>query len=87
MSAVVHVMQTPYYGFADANGDYSFDVPAGRYRVTAWNEQGGSVFSDIDVKSDGAVAGATLLTIDGRNFRVVQHTNKNGQAYRAPRDY
>jgi plastocyanin len=87
MSAVVHVMQTPYYGFADANGDYSFDVPAGKYRVTAWNEQGGSVFSDIDVKSDGVVAGATLLTIDGRNFRAVQHMNKNGQAYRAPRDY
>jgi plastocyanin len=87
MSAVVHVMQTPYYGFADANGDYSFDVPAGKYRVTAWNEQGGSISSDIDVKSDGVVAGATLLTIDGRNFRAVQHTNKNGQAYRAPRDY
>jgi plastocyanin len=87
MSAVVHVMQTPYYGFTDANGDYSFDVPAGKYRVTAWNEQGGSVFSDIEVKGDGTVAGPTLLTIDGRNFRVVQHMNKNGQAYRAPRDY
>lgn len=87
MSAVVHVMQTPYYGFTDANGDYSFDVPAGKYRVTAWNEQGGSVFSDIEVKGDGSVAGPTLLTIDGRNFRVVQHLNKNGQAYRAPRDY
>jgi plastocyanin len=87
MSAVVHVMQTPYYGFADANGDYSFDVPAGKYRVTAWNEQGGSAFSDIEVRSDGVVSGPTLLTIDGRNFRVVQHTNKNGQAYRAPRDY
>jgi len=87
MSAVVHVMQTPYYGFADANGDYSFDVPAGKYRVTAWNEQGGSVFSDIEVRADGAVTGPTLLTIDGRNFRNVEHTNKNGKAYRAPRDY
>lgn len=87
MSAVVHVMQTPYYGFADANGDYSFDVAPGKYRITAWNEQGGSISSDIEVKADGKVAGATLLTIDGRNFRVVQHTNKNGQAYRAPRDY
>jgi plastocyanin len=87
MSAVVHVMDTPYYGFADANGNYSFDVPPGKYKVTAWNEQGGSMSSDIEVKPDGKVAGATLLTIDGRNFRVVQHTNKNGQAYRAPRDY
>lgn len=87
MSAVVHVMQTPYYGFTDANGDYSFDVPAGKYRVTAWNEQGGSVSTDIEVKADGTVAGKTLLTIDGRNFRAAQHTNKHGQTYRAPRDY
>jgi plastocyanin len=87
MSALVHVMATPYYGFADANGNYSFDVPAGKYRVTAWNEQGGTATTDIDVQADGKVAGATLLTIDGRNFRAVQHTNKTGQAYKPPRDY
>jgi len=87
MSAVVHVMTTPYYGFTDANGNYTFDVPAGKYRVTAWNEQGGSAASDIEVKQGGAVAGVTLLTIDGRNFRLVQHTNKFGQTYKAPREY
>lgn len=87
MSAVVHVMNTPYYGFADANGNYSFDVPAGRYRLNAWNEQGGSTSSNIEVKGDGTIAGATQLTIDGRNFRAVQHTNKYGKAYKAPRDY
>lgn len=87
MSAVVHVMATPYYGFADANGDYSFDVPAGKYRVTAWNEQGGSATTDIEVAASGKVIGATLLTIDGRNARAVQHKNKFGQAYRAPKDY
>jgi len=87
MSAVVHVMDTPWYGFADANGDYSFDVPAGQYRLVAWNEQGGTAASDIDVRSDGKITGATLLTIDGRNFRTVAHTNKNGQAYKAPKDY
>src|SRR5215212_7815860 len=26
MSAVIHVMATPYFGFADANGRYAFDV-------------------------------------------------------------
>jgi plastocyanin len=88
MSAVVHVMSTPFYGFADASGNYSFDVPPGRYRATAWNEQGGtSAASDLEVKPDGTVAGATLLTIDGRNFRVTQHTNKFGQTYRPPKDY
>lgn len=87
MSAIVHVMSTPYYGFADPNGNYSFDVPPGKYRVTAWNEQGGAQASDIEVKADGTVAGATLLTIDGRNFRLSQHKNKFGQAYRPPKDY
>lgn len=87
MSAVVHVMSTPYYGFADPNGNYSFEVPAGRYRVTAWNEQGGTATSDLEVKPDGTVAGMTLLTIDGRNFRLTQHKNKHGQTYRPPKDY
>lgn len=87
MSAVVHVMTTPYYGFTDANGNYSFDVPAGKYHVTAWNEQGGTAASDIEVKSDGTITGPTLLTIDGRNFRFIEHTNKFGQAYRTPKEY
>lgn len=87
MSAVVHVMSTPYYGFADAAGNYAFDVPAGKYRLTAWNEQGGTVASDIEVKPDGTVAGATALTIDSRNFRLAQHKNKFGKTYKAPKDY
>ncbi|HEY0141299.1 MAG TPA: hypothetical protein VGF48_10410 [Thermoanaerobaculia bacterium] len=87
MSAVVHVMATPYYGFADASGSFSFDVPPGKYRLTAWNELGGSATSDIEVGADGKVQGATQLTIDSRNFRAVQHKNKFGQTYKAPKDY
>jgi plastocyanin len=87
MSAVVHVMDTPYYGFADANGNYAFDVPPGDYKVIAWNEQGGSAASGLTVGDDGRVTGTTLLTIDGRNFRNGQHMNKHGKPYRRPRDY
>jgi plastocyanin len=87
MSAVVHVMATPHYGFADANGAWSFEVPPGKYRLTAWNELGGTASGEIEVKADGKIAGTTALTIDGRNFRFMQHTNKNGQQYRSPRDY
>lgn len=87
MSAVVHVVDTPYYGFADANGDYSFDVPPGRYRLSAWNEQGESVASEIEVAASGKVVGSTLLTIDSRGHRFVQHTNKFGKTYKAPKDY
>lgn len=81
MSAVVQVMNTPYYGFADAQGNFSIDAPAGRYRLIAWNEQGGTSVSQVEVKGDGSVAGATQLTIDSRNYRVTQHTNKEGKAY------
>lgn len=89
MSAVIHVMNTPYYGFADATGTYKFDVPPGKYRLTAWNEQGGSAATDIEVKPDGTVAGATALTLDSRNYRFVQHVNKEGKGYpkSAARDY
>jgi plastocyanin len=86
MSAVVHVMATPYYGFTDGLGNYSFDVPPGRYRMTAWNEQGGTAMADIDVGAKG-LPSAPLLTIDGRNFRQSQHTNKFGQTYKPARDY
>lgn len=86
MSAVVHVMSTPWYGFTDANGNYSFDVPPGKYRVTAWNEQGGTVTAELDVAAAG-LPKAPLLTIDSRNFRQSQHKNKHGQTYKPVRDY
>lgn len=86
MSAVVHVMSTPYYGFTDANGSYSFDVPPGKYRVTAWNEQGGVATSDIEVGAKG-LPSAPLLTLDSRNFRTAQHKNKFGKTYKPVRDY
>jgi plastocyanin len=83
MSAVIHVMPTPYYGFADASGQYSMDLPEGRYRLVAWNEQGGTTESMIEVRPNG-VTGNVALTIDSRKFRAVQHKNKQGRPYQAP---
>lgn len=83
MSAVIHVMPTPYYANADINGDYTLDVPPGKYRLVAWNEQGGTTASMIDVAA-GGVTGNLALTIDSRTFRVMQHANKEGKAYQAP---
>ena len=88
MSAVIHVMPTPYYAFADASGRFRIDAPPGRYRLVAWNEQGGTTESNIEIGEQG-LSGDVALTIDSRNFRVVQHKNKEGRSYRAPsaRDY
>lgn len=83
MSAVVHVMPTPYYAWADVAGNYSMDVPPGKYRVVAWNEQGGQSESTIDVTAAG-VAGNVALTIDSRNARFKQHLNKEGKQYQSP---
>ena len=83
MSAVVHVMPNAYYAFADATGTYSIDAPPGKYRMIAWNEQGGAAESMIEV-TPTAVAGNLILTIDSRNFRIVQHLNKEGKPYQAP---
>jgi plastocyanin len=83
MSAVLHVMPTPYYAWADAAGNYSVDVPPGKYRLVAWNEQGGQSESTVDVTSTG-VAGNVALTIDSRNARLKQHLNKEGKPYQSP---
>jgi plastocyanin len=90
MSSVIHVMGTPYYGFTDANGVYTIaDVPAGKYRLVAWNEQGGQNEAPIEVTSSGQVVGTVALTLDSRNFRNSQHLNKEGKAYQptTARDY
>ena len=83
MSAVIHVMPSGFYGFADANGTYSIEAPPGRYRLIAWNEQGGMSQSTIEVTERG-VSGPVNLTIDSRNFRQAQHKNKEGKPYRPP---
>lgn len=85
MSAVIHVMSTPYYGFADPNGNFSIaDVPAGKYDIVAWNEQGGTAHGGVlDIPAGGSQNVA--LTIDSRNYRNVAHANKEGKAYEPPR--
>ena len=85
MSAVVHVMPTPYYAFADAMGAFSLDVPAGKYKLVAWNEQGGSAEASVEVPAAGLKD--TAVTIDGRAFRFKEHTNKFGKPYTAPKEY
>jgi plastocyanin len=89
MSAVIHVMATPYYTFADASGNYGFsEIPAGKYKLVAWNEQGGTAETPIEVSTSGLVTGNLAVTLDSRNYRVAQHTNKEGKSYAPiPRDY
>jgi plastocyanin len=80
MSAVIHVLNSPYYTFADANGNFTFaDVPAGHYDVVAWNEMGGTSRNPINIGN--AAAPPLALTLDARGYKTVQHANKYGKTY------
>jgi plastocyanin len=82
MSSVIHVMQTPWYTFADQNGNYAFsEIPSGKYRLVAWNEQSGTTENKIEVNNSGLVSGELALTLDSRNYRLVQHMDKTGKPY------
>ncbi len=82
MSAVIHIMSSPYFAFADAGGVYAIDdVPPGKYRLVAWNEQGGQSETAVEGNGSGQVIGTLALTLDSRNFRQGQHLNKEGKPY------
>lgn len=80
MSAVIHVMNTPYYAFADKSGVFRLtDIPSGKYRLIAWNEQGGQTELPLEVAASGAVV--PTITIDSRTYREAGHSNKLGKPY------
>lgn len=84
MSAVIHVLSTPYFAFADSHGGFTIgDVPPGRYDLTVWNEQGGTVKNTVDVGTPGLQN--VNVTLDSRGFRATVHANKYGKAYEPPR--
>jgi plastocyanin len=83
MSAVIQVMATPYFAFADGNGNFTVtNVPAGKYRLLAWNEQGGQ--AEVPLEIGSASPPAIAMTLDSRNYRVTQHMDKAGKPYKAP---
>jgi plastocyanin len=84
MSAVIQVMATPYFAFADEKGNFTVtNVPSGKYRLVAWNEQGGE--NEVPLEIAGSAAPAVIaITLDSRNYRAAQHMDKAGKPYKAP---
>jgi plastocyanin len=59
MAAYVFVVPTPYFAVANAKGEYTIkDVPAGKYTLKAWSEQGKPVEQPVEVS--GAQTSANL---------------------------
>lgn len=87
MSAVIHVMTTPYYGFVQKDSSFVLpDVQPGRYDAVVWNEIGGTArLGPVEVPA-GGVSGIAI-SLDSRGERATGHMNKLGKPYAPPSDY
>lgn len=56
MHCIILVLPNPYFAMADARGRYVIkDVPAGTYRLKAWQERVPSQVKEVTVPADGEV--------------------------------
>lgn len=68
MSAVVVVLDTPWYTIPKANGLYQIaDLPPGQYRVTAWHERSPSVATEITIEAGQVVSLDLSIPIPDEN--------------------
>lgn len=82
MTAFLISVNTPYYAQAGADGRFSIaGVPAGTYKLHVWHERAAAQTVTITVAA-GGVAGLKYQ-LDARNYKYVQHKNKNGKDYAA----
>lgn len=79
MTAVLLVLPTDYITEAAPDGAWRLDLPAGRYRITAWSERSQPATAEINVPG-GALA-APELSLDESKFVELPHKNKMGQDY------
>ena len=83
MAAVILVLPTSYITEADASGNYRLDLPAGRYRITAWSERAEQTSSvELAIASGSGSPGEILL--NESQFVDAGHKNKFGEDYKKP---
>lgn len=81
MTAIVVVAPSGHTTLTDADGRFTLDLPAGRYRLTVLSERAPAVSIEI-----AAAAGASSLpeiTLDESAWVFAQHKNKFGKDYPA----
>jgi len=87
MSALVVVVDTPYYAVSDRSGAFSIPgVPAGRYQLFVWHdrykpENDGDVPRDLTVPAEGVSTGVLRLV---ETSAIAPHKNKFGHDYAPP---
>lgn len=84
MSAVVMVLQTPYFAVTGSDGGFQIaHLPPGSYRLEVWHElasdsEVASLSRDVEISSgENAAALVTLHSSDA----TTKHTNKYGERY------
>ncbi|MEI9811439.1 MAG: carboxypeptidase-like regulatory domain-containing protein [Acidobacteriota bacterium] len=90
MSAVIVVLDTPYFGVTQKDGTFRFaNVPAGEYRLRFFHER--ATEDSLNTLDRMVAVGAEPLmlppvTISESGYLAVPHTNKFGHEYHAPPD-
>ena len=86
MSAVVVVLDTPYFTKVASDGSFTVDnVPAGKHTVKAWHERAGDAAVAVTVPEKGAATAA--LRLDATTWKREQHKNKFGKDYSSDEKY
>jgi len=61
MSGYVVVVATPYFAVTDQDGNYEIkNVPAGKYTLKTWSEDGKPTTQSVDVSGSGGTADLTV---------------------------
>jgi plastocyanin len=61
MSGYVVIVPTPYFATTDSNGEYVIkDVPAGKYTLKTWSEEGKPTTQSVDVSGASVTADLTI---------------------------
>jgi plastocyanin len=81
MTAIIVVTPSAYTTIAGADGRFSLDLPAGRYKITALSERAAA--ASVDATSTAGVSTIPEVTLDETSWSLVQHKNKYGQDYPA----
>jgi len=88
MSAIIVVLDTPYYGVSDHSGEFTIPgVPAGNYFVSVWHERAKpehpEEFPRTTVISEANPALGQIRLIDSGQLSL-PHKNKYGHDYDSP---
>src|SRR5262245_54881812 len=82
MSATILVVPTSYITATDLTGNYRLDIPAGRYRITAWGERSNQPSSmEVTIGADAQSLSDIDISLDESQSADAAHKNKFGQDY------